>query len=158
MDVGEKINLAIAIGTAIAAAGSFAAAFIASRSARQSEKLSEKSVNEENNRWLTGLLYSLANQCNECVSKSGKVLPTEENLSRIVTILSNAIELINRESNPSDKTKHLSNLWIFLHSSIWIEIEQRAIFSGLNITSPKTVSVLSSQYEKVRCELMNKVK
>lgn len=159
MSTTDQINLMIAVCTGLAAVGSLLAAGVASSSARKSSQSAEKAAAEEKDRWLTNLLYSLANQCNECVTTSGGIImPTQANISRLITILCNSIDLIDRESGNESKSKHLYNLWIFLHSSIWIEIEKRHALSSISTFSPQDKHVIVMQYEKVRCQLLLKIK
>lgn len=158
LSIQDKINMAIAIGTGIAAFSSMLAAIISSMSSRRALAATAKTSREEKDRWLTGLLFSLANQCNECVSVNGKVMPTEANLSRMITILYNAVDLIKREKNPENRPPMLRNFWIFLHSSIWVEIEKGDVMSSLKEFDPSSMAVISSQYQMVRNELMRKVK
>lgn len=153
----DKINLAIAIGTCIAAFSSLIAAFIAKKSTQRAEFLTKKNALEEKKRWLTDIIFSLANQCNECVTKSGVIMPTEANVSRMITILCNAIDLIKRESPPDHEVAHLKNLWIFLHSSIWVEIKSKDVFESLQDFSPHTMPIILLQYNKVRNEIMTRI-
>lgn len=150
LSTADKINMAIAIGTGLAALGSLAAAIIASRSARRTEQFSERSAREERDRWLTGVLFSMASQCNECVSTTGVILPTKENISRLITVLYNAVELIGREGGNVNRTNQLSNLWIFLHSSIWVEIKNQSILSSLQNLDIEDKRMLNLQYNYVK--------
>lgn len=151
----DKINFAIACGTGAAALFSFIAAVISGFAARQAKKIALITAREEKNRWMTDLLFSLANHCNECVTLNGGiVMPTEANVSKMITILCNAIDLVKRES-PNNSSHHFKNFWVFLHSSIWVEIKQKNVLNGLQDISPNARAVLSHQYEKVRNELMN---
>ncbi|MDI7504523.1 hypothetical protein [Cronobacter dublinensis] len=157
MELSNKINLAIAICTGIAALGSCLAAAISSSAARQAREIAVTTSREEKNRWITDLLFSLANRCNECVTlTSGQVMPTEANVSKMITILYNAIDLIKRES-PENSKHHLKNFWIFLHSSIWVELKTRDVLDSLIDVNSSARAMLSSQYEKVSMELMEVV-
>ena len=157
MDLANKINLAIAIGTGAAAFFSYRAARISSSAAKQAKEIAVTTSQEEKNRWITGLLFSLANRCNECVTlTSGQVMPTEANVSKMITILCNAIDLVNRES-PENSEHHLKNFWIFLHSSIWVELKKRDVLDSLKDVNSSARATLSSQYAKVSMELVGVV-
>lgn len=162
----DKINLAIAIGTGVAALGSLIAAVISSRSVSKTTSQNERLAREEKDRWLTEILLSLANQCNECIDLKGQIKPGMSNLSRVSTVLISAIDLIHRQKADGNRKEHLRNLWIFLHSSIWDELinysllkewepdEESGIFFAENVTIYKT---LTEQYEKIKIELVSKV-
>lgn len=153
MNVTDKINLAIAIGTGLAALGSLIAALIASKAARNAELSALNTAREEKDRWLAGVLLSMANQCNECVSTTGIVLPTKENVSRLITILYNAISLIKRERERGNRNDQYENLWIFLHSSIWVEIKERHTLLKLDGLDEQTKNDLPGQYDYVHRNL-----
>lgn len=159
----DYINLAIAFGTLLAAFGSWKAASIAGKSARSTARFAYITATEEKDRWLTELLFSLANQCNECVTANGFIKNDVAFLSRIVTILNNAIDMIHRQKPSDQREDHFKNLWIFLHSSIWVELKSRDVLNRLAPDpngafefdgAEKEHTTLVEQYDKILKELI----
>ncbi len=159
----DWINIAIATGTSIAAIASCFAARGARRAAEQSEQQNERNAHGERTRWLTSTLIGMAESCNTVVLEHGILSGEQANLSKMITTIHHAIEMIEDHDIDSEKTKKY--LWYFLHTSIRAELisrEQLKRWSPedtqmLFPDSERIYNTLTKQYDFVETGLVNVV-